>query len=87
MRNGDLPATPLCFLLLVCIDGDWYVPIRTKKCFGYFNLKRKEQPSPGDDANTAEATLGIAKRDGQGEAGRADTTPNGARTFTTRILV
>ena len=39
--------------------------------------KRKQQPSPGDDASTAEAAPGRVGRDGQGEARRANTTPKG----------
>ena len=39
--------------------------------------KRKQRPLPGDDASTAEAASGRVGRDEQGEAGRANTTPNG----------
>ena len=39
--------------------------------------KRTQHPSPGDDAGTAEAASGRVRRDEQGEARRANTTPNG----------
>ena len=39
--------------------------------------KRKQHPPPGDDASTAEAAPGRVGRDEQGEARRANTTPNG----------
>ena len=39
--------------------------------------KRKQHPSPGDGASTAEAAPGRVGRGGQGEARRAITTPNG----------
>ena len=38
---------------------------------------RKQYPSPGDDASTAEAGSDRVGRDEQGEARRANTTPNG----------
>ena len=39
--------------------------------------KQKQKPLPGDDASTAEAAPGRVERDEQGEARRANTTPNG----------
>ena len=39
--------------------------------------KRKEHPPQGDDASTAEAAPGRARRDEQGEAHRANTKPYG----------
>ena len=41
--------------------------------------KRKQHPPPGGDASTAEGALGRVRRDEQGEARRANTTPNGGR--------
>ena len=38
--------------------------------------KQKQHPSPGDDASTAEAASGRVGRDEQGEARRANITPN-----------
>ena len=39
--------------------------------------KRKQHPTPGDDASTAEAASGRVGRDEQGEERRAITAPNG----------
>ena len=39
--------------------------------------KRKEHPPQEDDASTAETDPGIVGRGEQGEAHRANTTPNG----------
>ena len=39
--------------------------------------KRKQHPTLGDDASTAEAAPGRVRRDEQGEARRAKNTPNG----------
>ena len=39
--------------------------------------KRKQHPTPGDDASTAEAASGRVGRDEQGETRRANPTPNG----------
>ena len=39
--------------------------------------KRKQHPTPGDGASTAEAAPGRVGRDEQGEARRANTTPTG----------
>ena len=39
--------------------------------------KTKQHPSQGDDASTAEADPGRVKREEQGAARRANTTPNG----------
>ena len=44
---------------------------------GYFNEKRKQNPSLGDDASTAEAAPGRVERDEQGKARPGSTTPNG----------
>ena len=55
--------------------------------------KRKQHPSQGDDASGAAAILGRVGRDEQGEARRANTTPNGGphlelgRAYTTQKLV
>ena len=42
-----------------------------------FTKKRKQHPSPGEDASTDEAAPGRVERVEQGEARRANTTPNG----------
>ena len=39
--------------------------------------KLKQHPPPGDDVSTAEAVPGRVGTDEQGEARRANTTPNG----------
>ena len=55
-----------------------YVRIHTRDRTGSLNKKkRKQHPSPGEDASTAEAAPGRVGRDGQGEARRANTTPKG----------
>ena len=54
-----------------------YVRIDTRDRNSNFEKKRKQQPSPGDDASTAEAAPGRVGRDEQGKAHRANTTPNG----------
>ena len=43
--------------------------------------KRKQHPPPGDDASTAEAAPGRVGRHEQGEARRANDTPNGGPHF------
>ena len=48
--------------------------MRTNRRTGYFDKKTK---TPGDDASTAETAPSRVGRDEQGEARRANTTPNG----------
>ena len=73
--DSDLPATPL---FLVYIDRDWYVvPIRTNRRLDILTKIRKQNPLPGDDPSTAEVAPGRVERDEQGEARRANATPNG----------
>ena len=55
-------------LVCLCVRIDaWDISIK----------KRKQYPPPGDDASTAEASPGKVGRDEQGEARRANATPNG----------
>ena len=51
-----------------------------------FDPKRKEHPSAGDDASTAEAAPGRVGRDEQGEARRANTTSSGGPHLELRCL-
>ena len=51
--------------------------VRTNRRLDILTKKRKQNPLPGDDASTAEAALSGVERDEQGEARRANTTPNG----------
>ena len=53
-----------------------YLRIHTRDPNSYFDKKKKQHPSPGDDASTAEAAPGRVGRGEQGEARRADSTPN-----------
>ena len=72
---------PTCYsttsMFFLYIDRDWYVPVRTNRRLDILTKKRKQNPLPGDDASTAEAALSGVERDEQGEARRANTTPNG----------
>ena len=47
--------------------------------------KRKQHPPQGDHASTAEAAPGRVGRDEQGEARRANTTPNGGPHLELRV--
>ena len=53
---------------------------------GYLTEKRKQHPSPRDDACTAEAAPGRVGRDGQGEARRANTTIKGGPHLELRVV-
>ena len=70
---------PSCYpsMFLVYIDRDWYVPICTNRRLDILRKERKQNPLPRDYASTAEAARGRVERDEQGEARRANTTPNG----------
>ena len=76
VHGVKLPAQPLSFYMTCQIDT-WYV----SQLYAYPSAgglkNEKKHPSPGDDASTAEAAPGRVRRDEQGEARRANTTPNG----------
>ena len=63
------PTRDLVFLVIF---------IRTNIHLGYFDQTRKQQRSPGDYASTDETAPGRVGKYRQGEARRANTTPNGA---------
>ena len=71
--HGQRPA---CYptMFLVCVDRDWYVPIRTNRWLDILTKKRKQNQLPGDDVSTAEAVPGRLERGEQGEARRVNTT-------------
>ena len=71
--DSDLLATPLCFLYT---GRDWSIYVRID-ALDSLTKKRKQNPLPGDDASTNEAAPGRVGRDLQGEARRANATPNG----------
>ena len=69
--SHGVQATSQPLVVLHDFVVELFVSICTKK-------NRKEHPPQGDDASTAEADPGRVGRDEQGEAHRANTTPNGA---------
>ena len=74
LTEWKLPVQPLCFFHDTCeIDTYLYVRIDSRDS----TKKRKQHPSTGDDASMAEDASGRVGRDEQGEARRANTTPNG----------
>ena len=52
-----------------------YLYVR-RDAWGMLAKKQKQHPPPGDDTSTAEAAPGRVGKDEQGEARRANTTPN-----------
>ena len=70
MYKRQVQATSQPLVVLHDFVVELFVSICTKK-------NRKEHPPQGDDASTAEADPGRVGRDEQGEAHRANSTPNG----------
>ena len=78
--NPELEGqAPTCYptLVLVYIDRDWYISIRTNRRLRYLDQKQKQHPLPGEDASTAEAASGRVGTGGQGEARRTNAPRNG----------
>ena len=74
----QLPVQLLNLCYEICrIDMYLYVRKDTRDRNKTFVQKEKQHPSPGDDVSMAEAASGRVRRDEQGEARRANTTPNG----------
>ena len=74
-RDRDLPATPLYFLYALT-DIGMYLHVLID-AWDILTKKRKQHPSAGDNVSTAEAAPGRVGKDEQGEARRANSTPNG----------
>ena len=76
--SESLPVQLLSLFHDICqIDMYLYLRIEARGRNSNFDLETKTSPSPGHDPSTAESACGRAGRDEQGEAHRANTTPNG----------
>ena len=73
-RDSKHP-TCYCTQFLVYIDRYWYVSVRTNRRLE--KIYQKTKTPQGADGSMAEAAPSRVRRDEQGEARRANTTPNG----------
>ena len=73
--DRDLPDIPL-YSFLVYVDRGWCVPIRRSRRLAYLDQETKTVPLPGRRREHGRDYPGRVGRDEQGEARRANTTPN-----------